>query len=106
MEDGFTVVEIRQGYKTLSPPTKELETLVLSKRLVHGGHPVLTWCASNVAVETDPAGNIKPSKRRARDRIDGVAALVTALSRAMVQAAPVVSIYETRGVLSLGETHA
>jgi phage terminase large subunit-like protein len=103
-EDGFTVVEIRQGYKTLSPPTKELETLVLSKRLIHGGHPVLTWCASNVAV--DPAGNIKPSKRRARDRIDGIAALVTALSRAMVQAAPVESIYLTRGVLTLGEDYA
>jgi phage terminase large subunit-like protein len=79
--DGFTCVETRQGFATLSAPTKHLETLVLSRKIAHGQHPVLGWCASNVAVETDPAGNIKPSKKRARDRIDGIVALVMGLDR-------------------------
>jgi phage terminase large subunit-like protein len=77
--DGFECVEIRQGYLSLSAPTKALEARVLSKRIRHGGNPVLTWCASNVAVETDPAGNVKPSKKRAKDRIDGIVALIMAL---------------------------
>jgi cation diffusion facilitator family transporter len=79
--DGFTCVETRQGFATLSAPTKHLETLVLSRKIAHGQHPVLGWCASNVAVEMDPAGNIKPSTKRARDRIDGIVALVMGLDR-------------------------
>jgi phage terminase large subunit-like protein len=79
--DGFTCIETRQGFATLSAPTKHLETLVLSRKIAHGQHPVLGWCASNVAVEMDPAGNIKPSKKRARDRIDGIVALVMGLDR-------------------------
>lgn len=79
--DGFACVEVRQGFQSLSPPTKDLEARILSKRIRHGNHPVLNWCASNVAVETDAAGNVKPSKARARDRIDGIVALVMALDR-------------------------
>ena len=79
--DGFTCVEVRQGFQSLSPPTKDLEARILSQRVRHGNHPVLNWCASNVAIETDATGNIKPSKARARDRIDGIVALVMALDR-------------------------
>ncbi len=81
--DGFTPVTVRQGYSSLSAPSKELERLMLSGDLVHDGNPVMRWMVANVAIETDPAGNIKPSKRKSTERIDGVAALVTGLSRAI-----------------------
>lgn len=80
--DGFTVVPIGQGFSSLSAPTKELLTLVLSKKMRHGGNPVLRWMADNVAVTTDPAGNIKPNKSKSREKIDGIVAMIMALDRA------------------------
>ena len=56
---GFTVVPFGQGYKDMSPPTKELMKLTLEKKLAHGGHPVLRWMMDNVFVRQDPAGNIR-----------------------------------------------
>ena len=81
--EGMPCEQVRQGYLTLSGPSKELERLLLDQRFVHGGNPVLRWCAQNVAVETDPAGNIKPSKAKSTERIDGIAAAVTALALAI-----------------------
>lgn len=78
--DGVPVVSVRQGFVTLSSPAKHLETLLLRGEIDHGGHPVLRWMAQNVAVVTDPAGNIKPAKNRSSEKIDGIAALVTALA--------------------------
>jgi phage terminase large subunit-like protein len=80
-QDGLTVVEIRQGFASLSGPAKALEMAILSKRLRHNGHAVLRWCVGNVALETDAAGNIKPSKAASTERIDGVAALVMAIDQ-------------------------
>jgi phage terminase large subunit-like protein len=57
---GFTVVPFGQGFKDMSPPTKELMKLTLEERIAHGGNPVLRWMMDNIYVKTDPAGNIKP----------------------------------------------
>ena len=81
-EDGIEMVPVRQGFASLSNPSKELERLVLSHKIAHGGHPVLRWMASNVATETDAAGNIKPSKAKSTEKIDGIVALVMAIDRA------------------------
>lgn len=78
-QDGFKCVQIRQGFASLSAPTKSLEKAVLSRRLRHDGHPILRWNISNIAVETDPTGNIKISKKVSTERIDGAAALVMAV---------------------------
>jgi phage terminase large subunit-like protein len=78
-QDGFTCVSMRQGFASLSAPTKSLEAAILGRRLRHDGHPVLRWCVSNVAVETDPAGNLKPSKTVSTERIDAVVALIMAM---------------------------
>jgi phage terminase large subunit-like protein len=83
-EDGLTVVEARQGYKTMSEPTKRLLELTLESRLRHGGHPVLRWMASNVKVRRDANGNVAPDKQMSRRRIDGVVATIIALWRAML----------------------
>lgn len=81
--EGMPVAKVQQGYLTLSGPSKELERMLLDRDFVHGGHPILRWCAQNVAVERDAAGNIKPSKAKSTERIDGIAALVTALALAL-----------------------
>ena len=85
----------------MSAPTKELEKLVVSGKLRHGDNPVLRWMASNVAVETDAAGNLKPSKKKSTERIDGIVAGIMALGRAMQQPEQQSSVYETRGLIIL-----
>lgn len=80
-QDGLVCVKVRQGFSTMSAPTKSVERAVLSRTLRHDGDPVLRWNLSNVAVESDAAGNIMPSKKVSTERIDGVAALVMAVDR-------------------------
>ena len=101
-DDGFTVVEFRQGYASMSPAAKEFERLVMAGRIRHGGHPVLRWMANNVAIVQDPAGNIKPDKARSREKIDGIVAAIMAIGRAMVRGDDDRSVYEDRGVLVFG----
>ena len=78
-QDGFVCVPLRQGFASLSPPTKALEKAILSRQIRHDGHPVLRWNVGNVSIASDPAGNIKPDKSVSTERIDGVVALVMAI---------------------------
>lgn len=78
---GFQCVPIRQGFATLSPPAKATEKDIAAARLLHAGHPVLRWMASNVAKSEDAAGNIKPDKERSTEKIDGIVALIMARDR-------------------------
>lgn len=78
-QDGFTCAKVRQGFATLSAPSKSLEKAIVSKRLRHDGHAVLRWNIANMSVESDAAGNIKPSKELSTERIDGGYALVMAI---------------------------
>ena len=63
----------------MSPALRELESLILDRKLRHGGHPVLTMCASNAVVEGPDGSNRKLSKKRSSGRIDGLAALAMAI---------------------------
>ena len=95
------VMLVQQGYSSMSPGAKELERLVVSGMLDHGGHPVLKWMASNVAVAIGKQGDIVPIKDKSTERIDGIVATIIALTLAMAEAVPQgPSIYETRGVIS------
>ena len=76
--DGFDLVSFRQSYGSLSAPAKQLEALVVSGKLLHH-NPVLDWQAANVAIQQDHAGNIRPSKAKSNERIDGMVALVMSL---------------------------
>lgn len=96
---GFTVIPFGQGFKDMSPATKELMNLVLSKRLKHNGNPVLRWMLDNVCVRTDPAGNIKMDKSKSTEKIDGAVATVMALDRAIRNLGTTESVYDTRGLL-------
>jgi len=83
-EDGATMVEFRQGFASMSAPTKEFEKFLRAGTLKHGGNAVLRWMASNVAVKQDPAGNLKPDKAQSTARIDGIVAAIMAVGRASV----------------------
>lgn len=79
------VVQFGQGFQSMSAPVKEIERLILSGGLRHGGHPVLRWMASNVAVRQDPAGNLKIDKLKSNEKVDGMVALAEGIGRAMVR---------------------
>ena len=97
---GFTVVPFGQGFKDMSPPTKELMKLVLEQKIAHGGHPVLRWMMDNIFIRTDPAGNIKPDKAKSTEKIDGAVATVMALDRAIrCGNTSKASVYDDRGLL-------
>lgn len=82
---GFKMVEMRQGPKTLSEPSKEFEKLTVAHRFRHGGHPVMRWMVANVTTRQDANGNIAPDKSTAAGKIDGVVSTILALGRAIVQ---------------------
>lgn len=96
-QEGITMVRMRQGYATLSEPTKEFEKLVVSGSLRHGDNPVLTWMANNTMVVSDAAGNIKIDKSKSIKRIDGVAASIMAIGRGIVSEGGS-SVYDDRGI--------
>lgn len=99
---GFTVVPFGQGFKDMSPTTKELMKLTLENKIAHGGHPVLRWMMDNIFIRTDPAGNIKPDKAKSTEKIDGVVATIMALDRAIRNEGETGdSIYDERGLLFL-----
>ncbi|QFG38460.1 terminase large subunit [Paracoccus pantotrophus] len=101
-DEGIPLVQFGQGFLSMAAPTAELERLAVSRLLWHGGHPVLRWNASNVAVRHDPAGNIKPDKERSSERIDGIVALCNALGRAMLRDESAGrSVYQARGPMLL-----
>jgi phage terminase large subunit-like protein len=95
------LVEYGQGYVSMSPAVQILEAAVLDKRLRHGGHPILRWQVSNAAIEMDPAGNRKVSKKRAIGHVDGLIALLMAMGQASRTPPPRKSVYATRGVLTV-----
>ena len=100
-DDGFTLIPFGQGFRDMSPPTKELMRIVLEHRLNHGGHPVRRWNFDNAYVRTDPAGNLKLDKEKSTEKIDGAVALVMALDRAMKNQNGSDSVYDDRGLLLL-----
>jgi phage terminase large subunit-like protein len=91
-QDGFNMAEMRQGFVSLSPPTKEFERCVLGRTLAHDGNAILSWMVGNVQVKTDPAGNIKPDKSKSTERIDGAVAAIMALS-GVIEGETGISIY-------------
>lgn len=97
---GFTVVPFGQGFKDMSPPTKELMKLTLEQKIAHGGHPVLRWNMDNIFIRTDPAGNIKADKEKSTEKIDGAIATIMALDRAIRCGNDTSeSVYDSRGII-------
>lgn len=101
LEDmSFTMVPFGQGFKDMSPPSKELFKLLMEGNIVHGGNPVLKWMAGNVVMRQDPAGNIKPDKEKSVEKIDGIVASIMALDRCIRNGTGCGSVYDERGVIA------
>ena len=98
--DGATCLPCGQGFASMSAPTKELDKLIASQAIRHNNHPVLRWMAGNVAIEQDAAGNVKPSKKKSTEKIDGIVALIMALDRA-TRWAHAGSVYDTQEVFTV-----
>jgi phage terminase large subunit-like protein len=80
IDDGAPMIEVRQGFASLTGPMKECDRLYTEGLLDHAGDEVLTWCASNVVAKKDDADNIKPSKSKSNEKIDDYVALINALA--------------------------
>lgn len=94
------LIEVRQGPRSLSEPSKTLESLVVDGKFTHGNNPIARWMADNVVIRRDANDNIAPDKRNASGKIDGIVAAIMALGRALLEPIAKPSVYETRGVRS------
>ena len=90
MSEGLPMIEVRPTVLNFSEPMKTLEALVLQSKLAHDGCPVLGWMASNVVAHLDAKDNIYPRKERPENKIDGIVALIMAISRAITPGTNVV----------------
>ena|SRR3984893_4407317 len=88
------MVEFGQGFLSMGPASAELMRLLIGRELLHSGNPLATWCASNVTVRRDPAGNEKPDKERSTERIDAIVAAIMALGRMQAGGEGQRSVYE------------
>lgn len=100
-DEGFTMVDFGQGFQSMSPATKDLEAKILAGQLKHQGMKIMRWQMDNLVVQSDPAGNKKPSKEKSSQKIDGCVALIMALDRAVRNCSNKQSIYNERGIIGL-----
>ena len=98
---GFTVIPFGQGFRDMSPPSKEFYKLLLAGNIQHGGNPILRWMAGNVVTRSDPAQNIKPDKAKSTEKIDGIVATIMALDRAIRHSEEQTCVYDERELLVL-----
>ena len=90
-----------QGYISMSPPSKDFYQFVMQGKIRHGRHPVLDWNMSNLIVESDAAGNIKPSKKKSTEKIDGCVAMIMGFARASIGGNIQMSIYDQRDLFTI-----
>jgi len=103
LDDGFKAEPVRMVYQSMTEPMKELMGLVLQKKLEHFGDPILSWNASNVSATTDANGSIRPDKEKSKEKIDGIVAIIMAMSRICADPtlAETSSVYSKRGIIFL-----
>lgn len=103
ISQGIKCVDMRQGFLSMSPPTKALQRAILEGEFEHGNNPVTNWMINNCEVVTDPAGNVKLDKaaRVKRRKIDGIIAAIMAFSRIDANPTDAPSVYESRGIITI-----
>ena len=83
-EENFHVEEYRQGWATMSEPTKEFERLLMDGKIIHGGHPVLRWMADNAMCIRDTNDNYRVAKGKvSKDKVDGIIAAIMGMGEAI-----------------------
>lgn len=102
-DNGIRCAAIGQHFKYMNPAARELERRILSERIQHDGNPVIRWMLGNVVMRQDPNGNIRPDKDKSHEKIDGVVAMLMAINRVMDSDNSGESVYESRGLIELGD---
>ena len=100
-DEGFNMVQFRQGFLSMSPARKDFETKIKQSQFQYSTNPVLEWMADNAVILTDPAGNIKPDKNKSTERIDGIISSIMSMYRAGINKLEK-SAYETEGLTIIG----
>jgi phage terminase large subunit-like protein len=95
---GLPIVELGQGFASMSSPMKETARLITEAKVRHGGNPVLRFACAGMKALVDPAANVKPDKKRSTSRIDPMVALIMAIDAYTRREAPARSVYEDRGL--------
>ena len=101
VQGNLTMIEMSQTMRMMSPGTKEILARIGDRTVLHNNHPVLTFCADNLAVRTDGDGNMRPDKRKSSEKIDGLVAAIMAVDRLTRRVQTEASVYDERGVLTL-----
>jgi len=91
-EDRVKVIPIPQTYALLSQAMKDFQARILQRRVRHNRNPLMTLMISNVVPRPDDKGNVLPSKKRSRGRIDGPSATLNALTQIATPKAPKYSL--------------
>ena len=101
-DEGLELSPFGQGYGSMSAPSKEFEKLALQGKIIHFNNPVLRWMLASTTISTDPAGNIKPDKRKSSQKIDGIVASIMAIGEMMTyMAKEEKNPYQNRGLREL-----
>ena len=98
---GIMTVEVRQGMRTLSEPTKAFREEAYRDNILHEANPLLDWAISNAVTKRDHNENIMLDKEKSTNRIDPIAAVINAFSRAHVMAEEDLSDYVLSDEFSL-----
>lgn len=98
-DEGFEVVEVRQVISNFTGPMYELERLILQGEYAHGGNPITRWCAANTVAYTDANDNVRPSKIKSKNKIDGVVTSIMSLGQAMVHVESCSSMTLSEGIV-------
>ena len=99
-QDGVPMSPLGQGFVSLSAPTKTFEREILAKNVIHPNNKCLNWCMSNVAIQEDASGNLKPAKNKSKEKIDPVVATICAFAEMMTMDSGE-SVYDERGLILL-----
>jgi len=102
LKEGVPMIEVGATVRNFSEPMKSLDGMILQGTIKHDGDPILGWMVGNVYGKLDAKDNVYPRKVRNENKIDGAVGLLMALNREMVSAAGETSVYESRGILSIG----
>lgn len=102
LANDFDVVKYSQSFAIMSPASKDFERALLNKTLLHDNNAVMRWCADNVEILTDRAGNIRPVAPSEENKVDGIVAGIMAFDLcAKNTMTSDSSIYEERGVITI-----
>jgi phage terminase large subunit-like protein len=98
LDDGWPMKAFEQGFGAMAAPTSELLRLIGLGAFHHGGSPIMRWQAGNAVTQQDASGNIRFSKAKSMEKIDGLVAAVMGLDMAVRSEPPPTSVYETQGL--------